>query len=187
MLFRPNSWVPASFPSLLVPCIFFFISLHITFISSFILQLNSISSVSILITSVLNSASDRLATSSLLSCIFSGALTCSFIWAIFFVPGCLLSSKGWSLRCSPVWGNPRHCVVALCVGEGSEREQWRLLCSLPDFSHFPWYPQANWALLVLIPKWVGLCTFQDSVGLCNELSSEAGSFSCCRLNHHWCF
>ena len=27
------------------------------------------------------------------------------------------------------------------------------------FSHFPSYPQANWALLVLIPMWVGLYTF----------------------------
>ena len=27
-----------------------------------------------------------------------------------------------------------------------------MLCSLPVFSHFPRYPQANWALLVLIPS-----------------------------------
>ena len=27
------------------------------------------------------------------------------------------------------------------------------------FSHFPCYPQANWALLVLIPRWVDLCMF----------------------------
>ena len=40
--------------------------------------------MSILITSVLNCASDRLAISSLLSCIFSGALKCSVIWTIFF-------------------------------------------------------------------------------------------------------
>ena len=31
--------------------------------------------------------------------------------------------------------------------------------SLPIFSHFPYYPQSNLALLVLIPWWVGLCTF----------------------------
>ena len=41
-------------------------------------------------------------------------------------------------------------------GGGSEREQCCLLRSLPAFSHFPRYPQANWALLVLIPGWVGL-------------------------------
>ena len=45
------------------------------------------------------------------------------------------------------------------------------------FSHFPSYPQATWALLVLIPRWMVLCTFQDPVGPSNELSCEAGSFS----------
>ena len=110
--------------------------------------------MSVLITSVLNCASDRLAISLLLHCIFSGSLICSFIWAMFFCLTCLLHSKGWSLRCSPGWGNPRGCVVMLYVGKGSEREQWYLLCSIPAFSHFPHYPQANWALLVLIPGWV---------------------------------
>ena len=38
----------------------------------------------------------------------------------------------------------------LYVGEGSKREQWRLLHSLLIFSHFPRYAQSNWALLVLI-------------------------------------
>ena len=49
------------------------------------------------------------------------------------------------------------CCDAVCGG-GAEREQWCLLCSLPDFSHSLHYPQSNWAPLVLIPKWVGLCT-----------------------------
>ena len=40
--------------------------------------------MSFLITSVLNFASDRLAIFLSLSCIFSGALICSFIWAFFF-------------------------------------------------------------------------------------------------------
>ena len=44
------------------------------------------------------------------------------------------------------------CVVALFVGEGPKREQWHLLHSLMVFSYFPHYPQANWALLVLIPR-----------------------------------
>ena len=43
----------------------------------------------------------------------------------------------------------------LYVGEGSEREQWRLLHSVPVFSHSPRYPPSNWAFLVLLPKWVG--------------------------------
>ena len=61
-------------------------------------------------------------------------------------------------------------------------------CStLPIFSHFPCYPQSYWALLVLIPRWVCLCTFQDPVDLSNQLSCEAGSFSYCCLNPHRCF
>ena len=51
---------------------------------------------------------------------------------------------------------------------------------LAGLSHFCGYGQANWALLVLIPGWVGLCTFLDPVGLSNELSCEAWSFS----SHH---
>ena len=43
----------------------------------------------------------------------------------------------------------------LYVGEGSKREQYHLLSSHLAFSHFPRYPQLNWALLALIPGWVG--------------------------------
>ena len=78
---------------------------------------------------------------------------------------------------SPGWGSLCLCVVALYVGEGSEREQYHLLGSWLAFNHFPHYPQANGALLVLIPGWVGLCTFQDLVGLSSEHSCEARSFS----------
>ena len=52
----------------------------------------------------------------------------------------------WSLRCD-----------AVCGG-GAEREQWCPLPSPPDFSLLLCYPQSNWAPLVLVPKWVGLCT-----------------------------
>ena len=76
----------------------------------------------------------------------------------FFVLTHLLGCKGWNLMYSPGQGNPGHCVVALYVGR-DQREQYQLLCSLPAFSHFPCYPQANWALLRLITGWVGLCTF----------------------------
>ena len=54
----------------------------------------------------------------------------------------------------PTW----LCCDAVC-GEGSKREQWHLLRSQLAFSHFPHYPQANWACLVLIPRWVGLWMF----------------------------
>ena len=57
----------------------------------------------------------------------------------------------------------------------------------PVFSHSLCYPQSNCALLVLLPKWVGLCIFEDTVGLSNKLSCEAGSFSPCHLNPHRCF
>ena len=154
-------WVLVSFLSLLVPCIFCFILLWVVYNSSFILWLSSINTVSILITSVLNSASDRLAISlHRLVLFFSGAFICSFIWSNFyFVLVHLFCHKGWSLRYSPGPGNWGSRVVALYLGEGSKREQWCLFSFLPAFSHFLCYPQANWALLVLIPRWVGLCTF----------------------------
>ena len=53
----------------------------------------------------------------------------------------------------------------------------------PAFSHFPRYPQANWALLVLIPWWVGLYMLWDPMGLSNTLSCEARSSSL-RCNPH---
>ena len=74
--------------------------------------------MSFLITSVLNYASDRLAISSLLSCIFSGTLICSFIWAIYFLSWRACYIKEWSLRCLPGWGNAGRCTVTLYVGEG---------------------------------------------------------------------
>ena len=83
-------WVLVSFPSLLVPCRFYFISHNATFLAAwvfFMLLKYPVSSCSILITSVLNCASKRLAFSSSLSCIFSGALKCSIIWALFFFFG----------------------------------------------------------------------------------------------------
>ena len=54
--------------------------------------------------------------------------------------------------------------------------------SPPDFSHFLRYTESNWAPLVLIPEWVGLCTLWTTVGPSNDLSCEAESFSCCCLN-----
>ena len=82
---------------------------------------------------------------------------------IFFVLVCLLCSKGQSLRYSPGRSNLPPCIVALYVGEGSEREQWHFLSSLLVFSHFLCYPPSNWAVLVLISRLVVLCTFQDPV------------------------
>ena len=100
----------------------------------------------------------------------------------------LLHCKGQSHRYGPGWGKPHSCDVVLFVGEGSERKQCHLLSCLQAFSHFSCYPQANWALLVLIPRCVGggcVCFRTLWVCLSNELSCEAGSFSCCCDPHRF--
>ena len=126
-------WVPVSFPSLLVPCIFCFISLWVIFTSSFILWPFSVNFVSILITSVLNSAPDRLSISSSLNSSFLKFWSVLSFGPYFFISVHLLCSKGWSLRYSPGRGNPLFCVVVLSVREGSEREQ----CCLFDSHLLP--------------------------------------------------
>ena len=83
-------------------------------------------------------------------------------------------------------GQPRGCAVMLYVGEGLEREQWRLLHSLSIFSRSLRYPQSNWALLMLIPKCVCVCVCSRPLWVYNKLSCEAGSFSCCCLNPYRC-
>ena len=62
-LFQIIDLSPSFLPFTVVPCIFCFISVWVAFISSFILRPSSINSVSIPITNVLNSASDRLSIS----------------------------------------------------------------------------------------------------------------------------
>ena len=151
-------WVPVSFLSLLIPCTFSFVALSIAFICSSNLWPNSTNSVSFLIISVLNCASDRLAISSSLSYIFL-ELWSDLSFGPFFLCWHACYVKGRSLRCSPGQGNTGRCAVMLYVGEGSDREQWQLPCSLPVFSHSLRYPQSNWAPQVLLPEWVGLCMF----------------------------
>ena len=85
---------------------------------------------------------------------------------LFKISPHLSCSNGWNLKYLPVQGNPLCCVVVLPVREGSEREQCHLLGFQLAFSHFPCYPQANWALLVLIP-WVG--GFVYILGPCGSL------------------
>ena len=103
------------------PVGFLYIFLYFTFHSftlSSILQPYATNSVSILITSVLNCASNRWAISLSLSYVFSGALICSFIWVIFFfwsrctcyvVRGGALGVHQGGATCTVLWG---------CVGEG---------------------------------------------------------------------
>ena len=112
-----------SFLSLLVPCIFLFILLCTAFTFSSVLQPYLIISVSCLITSVLNSASESLAISS----------SISFFWSfdLFFHLGhislswCTCYVVRWrGLRYSPGRDNPLCCLLVLSVREGSERERW---------------------------------------------------------------
>ena len=134
----------------------------------------------ILITSVLSPASDRFAISSSLSSIFGVLIFhlghISLSWCTCYVV------RGRALGIHQ--GGATRCYTAvLYVGEGSERELCHLLGPRPAFCHFCHYSQVNWAFLVLIPRRVVLCIFWDPVGLSNELSCEAGNFSC-RRNYH---
>ena len=48
---------------------------------------------------------------------------------------------------------------------------------LASFQSLPLLPRCKLGLIMLIPRWVGLCAFWDPVGLSNELSCESGCFS----------
>ena len=126
--------------------------------------------MSVLITSVLNCASDRLAICSLLGCIYSGFLKCSVIWAIFF-----LSWHVCYLRCSPGWGNTGHCAVTLYVGEGPRGRNgtrstlcWILIT--PSATHnqigplWCWFP-SKWACAHSRTLWVSPMTSPVRLGV----------------------
>ena len=123
----------------------FLYSLFIAFTFCSILWPCSIISVSILITSVLNSV--------LIGCLSLHRLVLFLeFWSVlsfgpyFFVSAPPLHCKGWSLGYLPGHSNPLHCVVVMYVGEGWEREQYHLLSPGPTFQHFPCFPQADCAL-----------------------------------------
>ena len=132
--------------------------------------------MSVLITNVLNCASDRLAISSSLSCIFSGALKCSVLWAFFFFWSwrvCYL--KGRSLRCSPGLGKAGLCAVMLYVGEGprgSNGARFTLLqiSILHSTTHnqtgplWCWFP-SGWACARPRPLWVSPMTSPVRLGV----------------------
>ena len=133
--------------------------------------------MSVLITSVLNCASDRLAISSSLSCIFSGALKCSVIWAIFFLfwSWRLCYLKGRSLRCSPGRGNAGHCAVTLYMGEGPRgsngaRSPLHRISVTPSTTHnqigplWCWFP-SGWACAHSRPLWVSPKTSPVRLGV----------------------
>ena len=112
----------------------------------------------------------------LLSCIISGALICSFIWAIFFFLSwhvCYVKVR--SLRCSPGWGNAGGCAVMLCVGEGLRGSNgacstlhWILVTSSathnqigPLWCCFP----SGWACARSRPLWVSLMSSPVRLGV----------------------
>ena len=128
-----------------------------------------------LITSVLNCASDRLAISSSLSCIFSGALKCSVNWAIFFFSWRVCYFKGRSLRCSPGQGNAGRWVLTLYVVEGPRGSNGgRLTLLRTSIVHsdthnqsghlWCWFP-SGWARAHSRPLWVSPTTSPVRLGV----------------------
>ena len=129
-----------------------------------------------MITSALNCASDRLAIFSSLSCIFSGALKCSVIWAIFFfLSWRVCYFKGWSLRCSLGRGNAGCCAVTLYMGEGLRGSNGacstlRGVSATPSATHNQigplrcWFP-SRWACAHSRPLWVSPTTSPVRLGV----------------------
>ena len=144
--------------------------------------------MSILITSALNCASDRLAISLSLSCIFSGALIYSFIGAIFFFfswHAC--NVKGRFLRCSPGQGNAGGCAVMLYVGEGpSGSNGARLTLLRISIFHsdthnqteplWCWFP-SGWACAHSRPLWVSPTNSLVRLGVSPAAASTPWVFS----------
>ena len=130
--------------------------------------------MSILITSVLNCASDRLAISSLLSCSFSGALK-SFGPFFFFLSWRVCYFKGRSLRCSLGRDNAACCTVKLYVGEGPRgsngaRSPLHRIVVTPSATHnqigplWCWFP-SGWACAHSRPLWVSSTTSPVRLGV----------------------
>ena len=165
---------------------FVFISFCIAFTSSSISHTYPTVFVSILITSVLNSASHRLGIFLLLSS-FSVVLICSFIWDIFLISTHFLHCKGWGLRYSPRLSNPSYCVVVLYVGEGSERDQYHLLGSCPPLVTSPathkriapfWCSfLGGWVCVSSRTLWVLPRDFPMRVGISPAAATPAGFYS----------
>ena len=144
--------------------------------------------MSVLITSVLNCASNRLASSSSLSCIFSGALKCSVIWTIFLLLSwgvCYL--EGRSLKCSPGQGNAGHCAMTLYVGEGPRgnndaHSTLHRTSVTPSPTHnqteplWCWFP-SGWACAHSRPLWVSTTTSPVRLGVSPAAAQPPRMFS----------
>ena len=129
---------------------------------------------------MLNYASDRLAISLSLSCIFFWSSDLFFHLGHFLVSECLLHNKGWSLRCSPWQGNQSLCVVMLYVGEGSKREQplarlsagiqALLLLLTSKLGSFP----GRWVCVCSRTLWVSLTNSPMRLGVSPTASTPTG-------------
>ena len=164
----PNHWFESWFPSL--HCLFpvHFSLFH--FVKPSLLSLFvSIPNLSILVTSVLNSASDRLAISSFHRFFFLEFGSVLSFGPLFLCLGAPVNLVRGRALVFTTAGQPHFILWAVCGG-GQRRNNTAckmLSCSAltPLSDTFPTthYPQANWALwsavLVLIPGWVGLCIF----------------------------
>ena len=178
-------------PFTLVPGTFSFVSLFIAFTFSSILQPYSTIPVSILVTSVWNSALDGLPLSSLLSYIFSGALICSFIWAIFFclsVDCYVVRGRALDIRQGRTTWAPTYLSL-LCgavggwggVREGTMPLAWLLV----SFQSLPPLPTSKLGPSGADSQ-VGVFVYiLGPVGLSNELSCETGSLFCLVKPHRF--
>ena len=148
-------WVLVSFLSLLVPWIFCFISFWVSFILSFFDQAQLVLWAFWLpglwtLHQIGWLSPHHLVIFLRFCCVLS-------FGPYFFVLVHMLHSKGRSLRYSPGQGNsPLWCCMwgRVLRGNSSTCSALGRLSVTP-----PHYPQAKWAIMVLIPRWVGLCTF----------------------------
>ena len=102
-------------------------------------------------------------------------MNCSVIWAIFFLAWCFCYLKGWSLRCSPGWGNAGRCAVMLYVGEGPRGSNgacstlhWILVFLSAIHNQIGplwcWF-RSGWACALSRPLWVSPTTSPVRLGV----------------------
>ena len=169
-------WDLVSFLSLLVPCVFFFISLCTAFAFSSICNHTQLFLWAswLAVFGILH----------LISWLYLHWLVLFWgFWSVlsfglyFFVLVNVFHCKGRSLRYSLRRATHLAALWGWMWGRGVRGNS--ATCSLLAFSHIRCYPQANWALLVLIPwvgGWVVLCMFWNPMGFSNKLSCKVGSF-----------
>ena len=144
--------------------------------------------MSILITTVLNSASDRLAISLSLNSI-SGVLICYFIWAMFL---CLAPPvnvvRGRALGIHQ--GRATAFALLWCYvwGKGQRGNNPCSLGSCPTFHHFPHFPQvvctllgadsqSGWVCVRSRILWASAMNSPVRLGICPAFETPTGFYS----------